>query len=253
MLPISMEGRTAIVTGGGTGIGRAIALKLAEADVGLIVADLESMAVAAQETVSLIADRGGWACFLPVDITQPQQVETLVKEVLARRPAIDILINNAGIYPKKSFLEIDFELWQRTLNINLTGSFLISQAVASHMIHNNWGRVVHISSASAFSGTGGGAHYASSKGGLNSLTRAMARELGPYGVTVNAVAPRLIATKSMDQLYTPEQMEEIAQHIPLRRVGQMEEVADVVLFLASDLSSFVTGQIIVVHGGRTFS
>ncbi len=253
MVGISLEGRTAIVTGAGVGIGRAIALKLAEAGAAVVAADLGSMEAAAQETVSLIEGRGEWACFQPVDVTQPPQVESLVKEVLARRESIDILVNNAGIYPKRAFLEVEFETWQRTLAVNLTGAFYVSQAVAPHMISRGWGRVVHVSSASAFTGTGGGAHYAASKGGLNSLTRAMARELGPYSITVNAVAPRQIATRGMGRLYTPEQMEEIGRRSPLRRVGQPEEVANVVLFLASDLSSYVTGQIITVDGGRTFS
>ncbi len=253
MIEISLEGRTAIVTGAGVGIGRAIALKLAEAGAALVVTDLESMEAAAQETVSLIEGLGEWACFQAVDVTQPQQVESLVKEVLARKESIDILVNNAGIYPKKSFLEVELDTWQQTLAVNLTGAFYVSQAVAPHMISRGWGRVVHVSSASAITGTGSGPHYAASKGGLNSLTRAMARELGPRGITVNAVAPRQIATKSMGRLYTPEQMEEIGRRSPLRRVGQPEDVADVVLFLASDLSSYITGQIIVVDGGRTFS
>lgn len=253
MIGISLEGRTAIVTGSGVGIGRAIALKLAEAGAAVVVADLESMEAAAQETVSLIESRGGWACFQPVDVTQPRRVEALVKEVLVQKESIDILVNNAGIYPKQAFLEVELETWQQTLAVNLSGAFYMSQAVAPHMIRQGWGRVVHISSASAFTGTGGGAHYAASKGGLNSLSRNMARELGPHGITVNAIAPRQIATKGMDRLYTPEQMEEIGQQIPLRRVGQPEEVANVVLFLASDLASYITGQIIIVDGGRTFS
>jgi len=179
-------------------------------------------------------------------------VEAFAAELSAQRPTVDILVNNAGIYPKLPFEDVPHDMWNQTLSVNLSGPFYMSQAITPLMVRQGWGRVVHISSASAYTGSGGGAHYAASKAGLFGLTSAMSRELGPQGINVNAIAPRQIATRSLSSLYTDEQITEVGMQAHLRRVGQPEEIANVVLFLVSDLATYLTGQVIIVDGGRTF-
>ena len=252
MISISLEGRMAVVTGGAIGIGRATALKLAQAGAAVAIADLESMEESARETVALIEESGGWAWFHAADLSVPSQVEAFVAALSALRPTVDILVNNAGIYPKLPFEDVPHDTWNETLSVNLSGPFYMSQAITPLMVRQGWGRVVHISSASAYTGSGGGAHYAASKAGLFGLTSAMSRELGPKGINVNAIAPRQIATRSLNALYTDEQIAEVGMEAHLRRVGRPEEIANVVLFLVSDLSSYLTGQVIIVDGGRTF-
>jgi 3-oxoacyl-[acyl-carrier protein] reductase len=253
MIGISLEGRTAVVTGGAIGIGRATALKLAEAGAAVAIADLESMEESALATVALIEENTGhWAWYHPADVSAPKQVETFAAELAARRPTVDILVNNAGIYPKLPFDEVPLGMWDETLSVNLSGPFYVSKAITPLMVSQGWGRVVHISSASAYVGSGGGAHYAASKAGLFGLTSAMSRELGPQGINVNAIAPRQIATRSLRYLYPDEELVEVGRQSHLRRVGQPEEIANVVLFLVSDLASYLTGQVIIVDGGRTF-
>ena len=252
MISISLEGRTAVVTGGAIGIGRATALKLAQAGAAVAIADLESMEESARETVALVEQAGSWGWYHPADVSDPAQVAAFAAELAAVRPTVDILVNNAGIYPKLPFDEVPHAMWNETLAVNLSGPFYMSQAITPLMVRQGWGRVVHISSASAYTGSGGGAHYAASKAGLFGLTSAMSRELGPKGINVNAIAPRQIATRSLNYLYSDEQMAEIGMEAHLRRVGRPEEIANVVLFLVSDLSSYLTGQVIIVDGGRTF-
>ena len=252
MISISLEGRTAVVTGGAIGIGRATALKLAQAGAVVAIADLESMEESARETVALVEQAGSWGWYHPADVSDPAQVAAFAAELAAIRPTVDILVNNAGIYPKLPFDEVPHAMWNETLAVNLSGPFYMSQAITPLMVRQGWGRVVHISSASAYTGSGGGAHYAASKAGLFGLTSAMSRELGPKGINVNAIAPRQIATRSLNYLYTDEQMAEVGMEAHLRRVGQPEEIANVVLFLVSDLASYLTGQVIIVDGGRTF-
>jgi len=251
MLSIQFEGKLTIVTGGGRGIGKSIALKFAEA--GSDVAIFDVLEKEGKDTAKDITSLGRRGSFFRVDVTKEEEINEAVGKVLDEYGKIDFFINNAGITTRTPFTELSLSTWQKILDVNLTGAFLCCKAVVPAMVRQKEGRVVFISSGSAITGSGGGAHYASSKGGINSLVRALARELAPYNILVNGVAPRNILAESLRDIYTEKQLEELAKKIPLKRLGTPEEIANVALFLCSDLSSYMTGQILLVDGGRTFS
>lgn len=251
MLFSQLNNKVTIVTGGAKGIGRSIALKFAKAGSDVVIFDV--LKHEAEGTMDHVISLGGRSTFYQLDITKENEINEAVKKILNKYGRIDFLINNAGITSKVSFDELSLYTWQKTLNVNLTGAFLCCKAVIPPMINQKNGRIVFISSGSSITGTGGGAHYASSKGGINSLVRALSRELALYSILVNGVAPRNIKTETLGNLYSEEQLENLAKRIPLKRLGTPEEVADVVLFLCSSFSTYITGQIILVDGGRTFA
>jgi 3-oxoacyl-[acyl-carrier protein] reductase len=248
MISLDLSGRTALVTGSAIGIGRAIAQRLAEAGAAVIITDVDA-ATGVKTAAEIGGAHGGPARFFPLDVTDVAAAGQLAE----RLPEVDILINNAGICPRADFVSLDSNTWAKTIEINLTGTFNISRAFVPGMVKRNYGRVIHIGSASSITGTGGGAHYAASKYGMQGLTRAMARELGRNGITVNCVAPRVIVTDLLMHLYDAERMNGLAAGIPVGRAGQPEDIANAVVFLASDYASYVTGQVILLDGGRTFA
>lgn len=250
MLSLKFTNKVTIVTGGGRGIGRSIALKFAKAGSDVVVFDL--LKQEAEDTINCIISMGKRGSFYQVDIAKENEVTKAVKRVLDKYGKIDFLINNAGITSRYSFTEIPTQIWQKTINVNLTGAFFGCKAVIPAMVKQRSGRIVFVSSASAITGSGGGAHYASSKGGINSLVRALSREFAPYNVLVNGVAPRNIKAGTLGDVYSESQLRNLIKKIPLKRLGTPEEVANVVLFLCSDLSTYIAGQIILVDGGRTF-
>lgn len=250
MISLNLEGKVSIVTGGSRGIGKSIALKLAQA--GSTVAIFDILEKEGKDTAEQVVSSGGKADFYRVNVTSEEDIKIAVGRVLENYGKVDFLINNAGITSRYSFTELSFDVWKKTIDVNLTGAFLCCREVIPSMIKQKSGRIVFISSASSITGSGGGAHYASSKGGINSLVRALARELAEYNILVNAVAPRNIEAETLDDIYTKEQIEALCKKIPLRRLGKPEEVAGVVLFLCSSFSTYITGQIIIVDGGRTF-
>jgi L-rhamnose 1-dehydrogenase len=246
-----LKGKVAIVTGAARGIGRAIALRLAQEGAGVAVVDLREEE--GRETVRLIAGAGGSAMFVRTDVSDPRQVQAMVDAVLKQWSTIDILVNDAGICPFKGFLEMEESLWDQVLDVNLKGYFLCSQAVARVMVEQGVkGRIIAVSSISSEFGGSSQAHYCASKAGINLLVKSMAISLGPYGITCNAVLPGTIETDiNRDALADPEVRDYWSGRTPLGRVGRPEDVTGPVLFFAGDDSGWCTGSLLVVDGGTS--
>lgn len=242
------SGRTALVTGGSRGIGRACCVRLAAAGAKVAV-NYTSSAAAAEETVTLIRNAGGEAIALQADVSDPDQVERLVHQTETGLGPVDLLVNNAGIFEHTPHTSLPLELWNRTLAVNLTGPWLVSWAVKDGMLSRGWGRIVNISSISGLRPRPMSIAYAASKAGLIGLTRSLAEALASGNVRVNAVAPGLIDTEIISGV-EQSRLDEIVQSTPICRLGQPEEIAETVFFLLSDASSFTTGQTLVASGGR---
>ncbi len=244
----TFKGRVAIVTGGGRGIGKGIAKRLAVAGADVIIGDVDrSLAETAAEELE---NRLGRAIAVQVDVTQEDSIAAAVKMVLKEFRKIDILINNAGIMFRTRILDISLEEWRETLLVNLTGPFLFTQAVIPSMKKTRYGRIVNISSSAGRSvSTLGGAHYTASKAGLLGLTRAVAKEVAASGITVNAVCPGLIDTQMARDTTTKKELEMFLDSFPIKRLGLPEEIGDLVIFLCSENASYITGASIDINGG----
>lgn len=237
----------AIVTGGARGIGRAIALELAAAGAKVVV-NYAGRADKAEETVKLIRQNGGEGVAVQADVSQAGDVERLVQAALDNYGKVDILVNNAGIARDNLLLRMKEADWDAVLNTNLKGVFLCTKAVSRGMLKQRSGVIVNISSVVGISGNAGQANYAAAKAGVIGFTKSMARELAPRGIRVNAIAPGYIAT-DMTEILTEEVKSEIIKEIPLGHVGNPEDVAKTVVFLASSAASYITGQTLCVDGG----
>lgn len=248
-LHVDLSGRRALVTGGATGIGRAISE--AFIDNGAAVAiGYRSSSTAANELMERAAKAPAVA--LSADLTDPNQVDHLCSEAAERLGGpIDILVNNAGdVLDMRPLLEAPIEAWHDTLSLDLTAAMLTSRLLAPGMRDHGWGRIINISSISAYTGGGGGATaYVAAKGGLSAMTRSLAKELGPFGVTVNTVAPGVILTAIHERTNSPENLEALRLTTAAKRLGQPSDCAGAVLFLASEAASYVSGSTIAVNGG----
>ncbi len=248
---MSFEQRVAVVTGAGSprGIGRSIALALAEKGADVVVADLD---LAGAETVAgEIRALKRNAMAVRVDVTRQEHVAEMVRKGIERFGRIDILVNNAGITQPIRVMDMTEADWDRIVAVNLKGTFLCSKAVLPVMIKQGYGRIVNMSSVSAKRGGGvfGGAHYSAAKAGILGFAKALAREVAAHGITVNSVAPGLIATDIRGGLESPERQKEMSRDIPVQRLGTPEEVAAAVAFLASEEAAYITGEEIDINGG----
>jgi 3-oxoacyl-[acyl-carrier protein] reductase len=252
ILPENMQrlrDRVAIVTGASRGIGRAVALALA-AEGAKVVINYARSSEAAEEVVGEITKAGGEAYAIQADVSQAEQVDELIKQTQSKLARIDIVVNNAGITRDTLLLRMKPEDWQAVINLNLTGVFLCTQAVSKLMLKQRSGRIINLASVAGVMGNPGQVNYSAAKAGVIGLTKTVAKELAPRGITVNAVAPGFITTDMTSNL----ESEEILNHIPLARYGQPEEVAGMVRFLASDpASAYITGQVFHVDGGMVMA
>jgi 3-oxoacyl-[acyl-carrier protein] reductase len=249
------DGQVVFLTGAGsvTGIGRATALAFARAGARIAANDVTTDDLA--ETVDLLRSAGAEAEAFQADVSQAEAVQQAIAAATERFGQIDILVNNAGIAKKKAFVALTDEEWRRTIDVNLGGAMHCARAVAPQMIARGSGRIISLSSLmGGWWGWSEHVHYNAAKAGIEGLTRGLAMELGPHGITVNAVAPGFVRTAqsmSIEHSLGPKGLELAVPFVPLRRIGDPEDIAEVVLFLASDASRYITGQTLLVDGGIT--
>jgi len=239
------DGRVALITGAARGLGRAAAERLLArgASVAVNVRDRKRADALAREL-------GGRAFAVPGDVTDPDAPDTMVQEVLERFGRLDILVNNAAYAHSTRFDDLTADEWRRAIEVNLTAPFLLTKAVVRTMKAHQYGRIVNISSlAGKTVSTLGGAHYTASKAGLQGLTRAAAKELGQFGITVNAICPGMIDTELTREHATQEQLAALAAGYPIARLGTAEEVADLICFVASEAAGYITGASFDINGG----
>jgi NAD(P)-dependent dehydrogenase (short-subunit alcohol dehydrogenase family) len=242
-----LKERIAIVTGAGQGIGRALAMGLVREGAKVVVAEIdEKNALAVQREIEAA---GGTALAVQTDVSNETSVQAMVSDSQRQFGSVDILINNAGVFPVSSVEEMREEEWDRVIGTNLIGAFLCSKAVAGIFLQQGSGRVISITSGRAFQGAKNAAHYASSKAGIIGFSKSLALELAPRQITVNVICPGITDTAQPRGHQTEEQIYAQAQKIPLGRIGRPEDLVGTAVFLASDAAGFITGQTVIVNGG----
>jgi len=243
---MKLKDKVSLITGGGQGIGRTIALSFADEGSHIAICDVNEDSLA--ETAKAVKAKGRECLTFTADVSKPDQVTGMVNKILDKFRKIDILINNAGITRDSLLVRMDEKLWDQVLDVNLKGTFNCSKAVAKPMMKARGGRIVNIASIIGLIGNPGQANYAASKGGVIALTKTVAKELASRNVNVNAIAPGFIKTAMTEKL-TDEIKNLMLKEIPMGRLGEQKDVANLAMFLASDDSSYITGHVVQVDGG----
>ena len=242
---MNFNGKTALITGAGRGIGKTIALKLAELGSDIALADMNPIN---DDVLKEIEENGTKCLAYKLDVTDFDAVDSVVKKIIDETGGIHILVNNAGITQDNLFMRMKPEQWSQVIDVNLNGVFHVTKAVIRTMVKQHSGRIINISSVVGFSGNPGQVNYSSTKSGLIGFTKSLSREVGTRGITVNAVAPGFINT-AMTQALNESQQQAILSQIPLGRMGEAEDIANAVAFLASEEASYITGTVLHVNGG----
>lgn len=244
---MNLKDKTAIVTGGSRGIGRAISLQLASKGANVVV-NYNKNARAAEEVVKEIETSGGKALAIQADVGNSNEVDSFVKKVVDKFGSIDILVNNAGITADNLLLRMKEQEWDDVLTTNLKGAFFMTKAVIRKMIKNKKGKIINITSIVGSSGNAGQSNYSAAKAGLIGFTKSIAKEVAARGIQVNAIAPGYVETKMTDSL--PEKIkDDLINMIPAKKIGKPKDIANMVMYLSSDLSDYITGQVIHIDGG----
>ena len=243
----SLENKVALITGGTSGLGKMMALALAKAGAFVWIASSRDNA---DETLQAIKQQGSNGSFLQVDVTSSEGLENIVAEILKESNRIDILVNAAGINLRTSATDLTLDEWQKTIDINLTAPFYLSQIVAESMKRNNWGRIINIASLQSLRAFDNSIPYGASKGGVMQLTRALAQAYSKDGILVNAIAPGFFRTNLTESLFQdPDKLKALANKTMMGRNGEEKDIFGISVFLCSDANSYVTGQTIFLDGG----
>jgi 3-oxoacyl-[acyl-carrier protein] reductase len=246
-MKFNLNNKIAIVTGASQGIGKIIAFELAKS--GAHVACISRNKKAIESIVEEITINGGQASSFPCDISDSDTLSEIITEIIKENSRIDILVNNAGITKDSLLMRMSIEQWDDVINTNLKGAFHCTKAVVRYMMKNKFGRIINITSIVGLTGNAGQANYAASKAGLIGMTKSIAKEVASRGITANCIAPGWIETSMTDKL-SREVKNEFLSHIPVGRIGSPDDIANAVIFLASDEAGYITGQTITVDGGR---